>query len=328
MSSHTRPHVDQCLNCGAATPGAYCSACGQEAVGGAVTFRDHVAHFFEEVFTVESRLPQTLRLLLTRPGELTRAYNAGARVRYVTPLKLYLFASVAFFLVLSFAAPKAASPRFERVHNPKPEGMHVVLGGAPWPSSAPSSSSSSSSAPSPGSGASPPAQTAPNSWTDAETFDEWLKKPENAGAMPAFIQPHVRALLKSPEGFMGGLVDLLSKASMVLVPIHALLLKLAYLRSRRFYGEHIVFSLHLHAFAYLAFAIAMGGLVRAPDSVASGAESVVMIAGAVYASLAARRAYGEGLARSAIKMSAVGVGYVLALFAVVTLAASAAFFMA
>ncbi len=122
---HTRPHVDHCLNCGAATPGAYCSACGQEAVGGAVTFRDHVAHFFEEVFTVESRLPQTLRLLFTRPGELTRAYHAGERVRYVTPLKLYLFASVAFFLALSFSAPKAATVQAERPRDARPLVLHI-----------------------------------------------------------------------------------------------------------------------------------------------------------------------------------------------------------
>jgi hypothetical protein len=241
----------------------------------------------------------------------------------VTPLKLYLFASVAFFLVLSFAAPKAAPPRSESAHDPKPGGVHVVVAGAPWVRSAPSSA-----APSLGASASSPAGPSQTSFTDPETFDEWLKKPENAASMPAFVQPHIRALLKSPEGFLGGLVDLLSKASMVLVPIHALLLKLAYVRSRRFYGEHIVFSLHLHAFAYLAFAVAMGAMVRASESVASGAESVVILAGAVYASLAARRAYGEGLARSAIKMSVVGVGYVLALFTVVGLAAAAAFFMA
>jgi hypothetical protein len=262
-----------------------------------------------------------LRLLFTRPGELTRAYNAGQRVRYVTPLKLYLFASVAFFLVLSFSAPKAATLQTER---PRDAGPWVVRIG----SSSPAPSSTTSPSPSPSAGAPPPGGHPSQSWSNADEFDEWLKKPENAGAMPAFLQPHVRALLKSPEGFMGGLIDLLSKASMVLVPIHALLLKLAYFQSRRFYGEHIVFSLHLHAFAYVAFAVAIGATARASDELGSLANCVVMIAGGVYSSLAARTAYGEGLLRSAIKMMAVGVGYVAALFAVVTIAAAAAFFTA
>ena len=152
MTSHDhRKHVDHCLNCGAPTPGAFCSTCGQEAVDAAVTFRDQLAHFFEEVIGVESRLPQTLKLLLTRPGALTRAYNGGQRVRYVTPLKLYLFASVAFFLVVSVSAARGKTQIVSMDHGGPSVGLQ--LSGSP----------------------ADPTKKPDKEFKTAEDFDEWLK---------------------------------------------------------------------------------------------------------------------------------------------------------
>ena len=109
MPSGHKPHVDHCLNCSEPTPGAYCASCGQEAVSAHISFREQIADFLGEILSFESRLPQTIRVLFTQPGELTRAYNAGQRVRYVTPLKTYLFTSFVFFVVLSLS-PQKASP--------------------------------------------------------------------------------------------------------------------------------------------------------------------------------------------------------------------------
>ena len=39
----------------------------------------------------------------------------------------------------------------------------------------------------------------------------------------------------------------------VLLPVYALLLKLLYLRSKRYYAEHFIFALHAHAFAFGVF---------------------------------------------------------------------------
>ncbi len=199
-----------CLNCAAPTPGAYCPACGQEAVDAAVTFRDQIAHFFEEVFTVEARLPQTVKILVMRPGALTRAYNSGQRVRFVTPLKLYLLASVTFFLLLSLSASRAAP---ELHSQPAVQGGQTTAEGfslriVPPPGEKPRDTPTVA-----------PIKT-------PEEFDAWLANPKNAKAFPPFLLPHIRALLKSPNGFVGSLIDLCSKATIALVPIHALLLTL------------------------------------------------------------------------------------------------------
>jgi hypothetical protein len=314
-ASSPRHHVDHCLNCNAPTPEHFCPVCGQEAVDAAVRFRDQVAHFFEEVLGVESRLPQTARLLLTRPGELTRAYNSGQRVRYVTPLKLFLFVGAAFFFVVSFSASRP-HPTSVASQPALGSGYTITLGKPTKPSV------NVNAVGAPGTDAG----TTATFQNEAE-LDAWLAKPENAKAMPAFVRPHVRSLIKDPAAFQSSMVDLMSKATLVLVPLHALILRLLYLRARRFYGEHIVFSLHLHAFAYLLFGSAtLLGVFLSSDGETT-ADAIALTGGSVYSVMAARTAYGEGWARSAMKMIVAGVGYALALTLATALVAAIAFFL-
>src|SRR5262249_142497 len=48
---------------------------------------------------------------LFRPGQLTSEYNAGRRVRYSSPLRIYLLMSVAYFFAASVVGPRGL--RFE-----------------------------------------------------------------------------------------------------------------------------------------------------------------------------------------------------------------------
>jgi hypothetical protein len=92
-----RHHVPQCLNCGADTPGAYCSVCGQEASD----YRISTRLFLREVlsiFTLDSKFFRSIGPLLFKPGQLTIAFTQGKRARYLRPLRLYLFTSFLFFV--------------------------------------------------------------------------------------------------------------------------------------------------------------------------------------------------------------------------------------
>src|SRR5258708_2958615 len=83
-----------CRNCGAATLGAYCHACGQSTRERVPTVREFVHEFIGHYVALEGPLWRTLALLLFRPGELTRHYLGGKRASYVLPLRLYLTFSV------------------------------------------------------------------------------------------------------------------------------------------------------------------------------------------------------------------------------------------
>ena len=86
-----------CLNCGRAVDGNFCAECGQENTDYRVSLRRLLGDLADEVFQVESRLWRSLWHLLRHPGRLTQSYNAGRRVLYTSPLRLYLLTSVVYF---------------------------------------------------------------------------------------------------------------------------------------------------------------------------------------------------------------------------------------
>jgi hypothetical protein len=93
------PRDSSCLNCGAELHGAFCSACGQRVIPAYPTVRQLVGDAWEELSGYDGRFVRTFRRLLRRPGEITLEVMEGRRARYISPVRLYLVASVAYFLV-------------------------------------------------------------------------------------------------------------------------------------------------------------------------------------------------------------------------------------
>jgi hypothetical protein len=95
-----------CGNCGSPLLGEYCYACGQPVTGMVRHFSTILGDFTDTVLNWDARLPRTLWPLLVRPAFLTREYFSGRRVRYVSPVRLFVtLAIVTFFvaqLMLSF----------------------------------------------------------------------------------------------------------------------------------------------------------------------------------------------------------------------------------
>jgi hypothetical protein len=86
-----------CHNCGIRLTGPFCAACGQKALPLAVTVHDFIHEFIHEMLHVDGRIWQTVRRLMVSPGFLTREYLEGRRARWISPIRLYLIFSVAFF---------------------------------------------------------------------------------------------------------------------------------------------------------------------------------------------------------------------------------------
>jgi hypothetical protein len=100
----------QCLNCGHAVQSRYCSECGQENTDYRVSLWRLLADLFEELFQLESRLWRSLWTMVRYPGRLTRDYNAGRRVLYTSPLRLYLLASFTYFFAAALVPPAHSGP--------------------------------------------------------------------------------------------------------------------------------------------------------------------------------------------------------------------------
>ena len=92
--------VGECGNCRALLTGPYCSQCGEKKL----TPKDYsLPHLVEEVLGVfthlDSKFLRTLKVLFTKPGELSNAYFHGGRSRYTKPLTLFVIINVIFFIV-------------------------------------------------------------------------------------------------------------------------------------------------------------------------------------------------------------------------------------
>ena len=90
-----------CLNCSAELAGRWCSQCGQRAAPKRPTLHELLHEAVHEFAHVDGKLLRTAALLLFKPGELTREFLEGKRVRSVTPIRVYLLCSVLFFGIIS-----------------------------------------------------------------------------------------------------------------------------------------------------------------------------------------------------------------------------------
>jgi hypothetical protein len=88
-----------CLNCGTAIQGNYCSYCGQATSTGRITFKETVTNFLRITFAFEGPLWMTFRLLITNPGKLFREYIGGQRKTYYKPVAFFILIA-AIYLIL------------------------------------------------------------------------------------------------------------------------------------------------------------------------------------------------------------------------------------
>jgi|GEM_PF-697473 len=93
--------VHPCPNCGKPMIGPYCAVCGQERDTHRRSVLGLVKVLIEDIASFDSRIMRTGWALVARPGELASAFREGRTQRYLPALRLYLFVSLIFFVVLS-----------------------------------------------------------------------------------------------------------------------------------------------------------------------------------------------------------------------------------
>ncbi len=110
--------MTHCKNCESPLEGPYCPMCGQKDVDLERPLRELVGEIVNETFDVDGRAWRTVKTLFLRPGLLTSEFLAGKRRVYTPPLRLYLFISVSFFVLMAWVAS---------------QGLLLELGQSPGP---------------------------------------------------------------------------------------------------------------------------------------------------------------------------------------------------
>jgi hypothetical protein len=217
-----------------------------------------VQQFGGAYLSTEGALWRTLKLLLIKPGELTRQYLAGRRKHYVLPLRLYLTISLVLLVALRAVA-----------------GLAIDRGVVMAPLGEPEQKIS----------------------INVLSFSKNHRAGYDDGVyvgigLPSWVcerlQRHVVRDTADLRAFIGGFgqrsLPHAGLAMFVLLPAFALWLKLLYWNRRLHDTEHLVMALHLHAFWFLMVALMLPNL--------HWLLGLALLAMLAYTALAMRRVYG------------------------------------
>ena len=224
---------------------------------------EFVAEFIGHYVAIEGKLWRTMGQLLLRPGGLTKAYMAGLRVNYMQPLRLFLTLSVILFSLLQFGGFKIDG------NDVKPASGEMVF-------TADVKQTDSTAAP-PLLAAGTTQYTVSLGYFSVSLLREGKSTELGVNfSVPNSEQPsmlHSAILLVMPkyddkfkrfaklpaetkaELLTHGFFARMPYVIFLMVPVLALFLKLLYLPSRRPYGEYLLFSLHVNAFAFFVMAL-------------------------------------------------------------------------
>jgi hypothetical protein len=267
MNTPAHPHhaAGDCPNCRAVVSGNFCHECGQETVLHPPSTREFLHEFIGHYVALEGKLWKSLLLLLFRPGQLTLEYIKGRRVRYVQPLRLYLTFSLIFFAVAKYTGHDDVPAQPQRGQAPAAAAAH-----------------------------------------DKAAKKDGLVREDEPGEI-AEGTVELRKGISNVNAHWGEQADRFSNMSpaerdkvmrtafssyvpyavFLMMPLFALYLKVLYLGSGRRYGEHLLFALHVHGFAFLALTL----LIVTPNVL--GIVSFVLGLWLVfYTPVAMRRVYG------------------------------------
>ncbi len=315
-----------CLNCGTRLRGQYCGNCGQRSRNRLISIWQLLKEAFGDLLELDSRLWKTIIPLLIRPGQLTRDYLEGRRARYMPPFRTYLVLSVIFFVVVFFDPQKDLSFFFvpeppptaeeiaqkveaqrlkaekkqaevdaavERLKKLEAAGkidgqiraeleddrgdLNIKFGGDDEDDAFFGDCSKASI-------------------SGDEDFPEWFQK--------RFTDERVKEICernnaRGIDNFQDAIVDKIPVALIVLLPLMALVLKILYPLSRRYFVEHLLFLVHFHAFFFLILTLQVlfSSLLNRLALAGNGGTLVIVATSLyipVYLYKAMRRVYGQG----------------------------------
>lgn len=267
-----------CPNCHYPLPrfGKFCSHCGQKYTDGRIRLSALLQDFFHNVLNLDNKLWQTFRALLI-PGRLTRHYFEGKHRRYVSPLRLFFTLALIVLFVVGFSSGTELHGFFDNLKREQNRDIyHATFLEEVQEASARLDSVYASQ---------PVVADALDSLyqqlhqNDADSthlgidlsllnrkFQQIkVAKVDLANMAPDSLLTHYGQtdfwdrllyqqyikLTQEGDNFTSFVLGKMVWMILLMMPALALILKLLYIRRRRYFVEHLVFLLHTHSFSFL-----------------------------------------------------------------------------
>lgn len=263
MSHRPQRKESNCLNCGTEVFGRYCHVCGQENIEPRDSFLGLVQHFFADLTHWDGKFFSTIKLIVTKPGFLTKEFMNGRRVSYLHPIKLYVFTSAIFFIILfstnDFTKNLQDGLSFDEARKMDSTELATITKGLYKKSMTREELmrqlDSSKGIQIMGS----------QNYRSREAYDSAIRSgTEQDGWISRQITYKVIDLNKKYKNnskevliaIITKFFHLLPQMMFILLPLFALVLKLLYIRRKKFYYvDHIIFTLHLYVFFFIAMLV-------------------------------------------------------------------------
>ncbi len=342
--------------------GEFCSNCGQKYTDGKVPLWVFLHDLTEAIFNIDSKIFNTVFSLFI-PGKLTIQFFKGRQKRYATPLRLFLILAIVHFAALSWmigdeainfsgnddgsSEVDAYSTLFLEDFDTIKEDIFVLFDDNPLVKQAIDSLEYRLDDLSEDSLDLGYLKFDLNNLSvDTEDFpvakvDLYTKTPEELvdlyGLEDFWDRLQMQQILrirKDGKSFSSFAIGQLVWMVALMMPALAFLLKLLYIRRKKYFVEHLVFSFHYHAFAFLVFTFVFSGLrllelgYIQSDWGEETIAGVPLIGVLIYLFIAMRRVYGQGYIKTFIKYSILNFSYIFifTVFLVLTLLVSFLFY--
>ena len=345
---------ENCLNCGTGLKGPFCYFCGQPDRNFMRFFPVLLRDLMEDLLDLDSRFVRTMKPLLFKPGRLTRDYMEGRRFRYAPPMRLYIFSSIVFFLLAallstnSIPLTSSADENGVSIFLDEPAAVQQTVEDALNDLPPDASEKADNDAPPVESG-DREVVTSGFELEDIQFNDEpWDREtnPVDIRWLPDWLNdrindeiegsPHkAEQINENPNLIIDKVFDILPATMFVLLPVVALIFKFWYLFAKRYYIEHLIFSLHNHAFLFVSLTLILLANVSETQftaydhSQAASAMTWVMVVIGIwiplYMLISLRVAYRQNWLMTIIKFVMIGLSYLTLLGLVTTGVAIASF---
>jgi hypothetical protein len=272
-----------CLNCGHLVEEHFCSHCGQENIEVREDAFHMLTHAVADYFHFESKFFATIKPLLVQPGVLTKEYVSGKRVSFIHPIRLYIFISIVFFLVM-LSSNHDNDKKEKKVYTRGPQVKRDSLAAVQAAQIEKAMANV------------PVSQTMKDSIvraaviqmkTDRKEKDrkkafqvnsEWFVDSDTTVAsyekrqslLPApkrdnFLKHYVirrnlelQSYPDAEKKMTEEIMHNIPKMMFILLPLFALILKLVYFNKKKYYYEHLIYSFHVHSAIFLSYLIYVG----------------------------------------------------------------------
>jgi hypothetical protein len=345
--------LDECLNCGKELSESdnFCSNCGQENKNQNVSILRFVQDFISNYLNFETVFFQTLPAFIFYPGKLTNTFNEGKRRKYIHPIRLYLISSLFYFFVAALAIPKDVLDRFMS-GDLTPEQINEDTGGMVKLNLEAGKTLDSLNKSGELDGLSQLGlnlDSTQMNFQNVEGLNKTVEDSINRGKrdwreirklavdlevsdsafdtaisktsfniFPVLDSEQKRRFVANSGLFISSAVQNLPIMMFILLPFFAFLLWILYIRSKKYYVEHLIHGLHLHSFAYIIYGLGILWIFETEIGIAP--VYFICFAGVTtYAYLSLMNVSKQGWFKTLIKFWTLGLFYIIALAMAATL---------